>query len=172
MWRLAGAEPDIFIWGGHWRGQFCNKGNCQCSVYDCQKETYSSGMMSRGKFWGGQAKFWGSSGHPSSDPGAWAVPVWRTVFKVALLLAKLLLATLMIRGLRTCFHCSKYGALYKLVSNEPKFLRFCYTWWWSRLQLAESKRPTKPKKPANPSAFNLEWICLKLGYVLINFVNK
>jgi len=27
-----GAEPDIFIWGGHWRGQFCNKGGCQCSV--------------------------------------------------------------------------------------------------------------------------------------------
>ena len=28
----AGAEPDIFIWGGHWRGQFCNKGSCQWSV--------------------------------------------------------------------------------------------------------------------------------------------
>ena len=23
---LPGAEPYIFIWGGHWRGQFCNKG--------------------------------------------------------------------------------------------------------------------------------------------------
>ena len=23
----TGAEPDIFIWGGHWRGQFCNKGS-------------------------------------------------------------------------------------------------------------------------------------------------
>ena len=23
------AEPDIFIWGGHWRGQFCNKGSSQ-----------------------------------------------------------------------------------------------------------------------------------------------
>ena len=20
-----GAKPDIFIWGGHWRGKFCNK---------------------------------------------------------------------------------------------------------------------------------------------------
>jgi len=28
----AGAEPDIFVWGGHWRGQFCNKGSCQWSV--------------------------------------------------------------------------------------------------------------------------------------------
>jgi len=28
----TGAEPDIFIWGGHWRGQFCNKGSCQWSV--------------------------------------------------------------------------------------------------------------------------------------------
>jgi len=28
----AGVEPDIFIWGGHWRGQFCNKGSCQWSV--------------------------------------------------------------------------------------------------------------------------------------------
>jgi len=27
-----GAEPDIFILGGHWRGQFCNKGSCQWSV--------------------------------------------------------------------------------------------------------------------------------------------
>jgi len=26
------AEPDIFIWGDHWRGQFCNKGSCQWSV--------------------------------------------------------------------------------------------------------------------------------------------
>ena len=37
-----GAEPDIFIWGGHWRGQFCNKGSCQWSVQDFQKETYSA----------------------------------------------------------------------------------------------------------------------------------
>jgi len=29
---FTGAEPDIFIWGGHWRGQFCNKGSCQWSV--------------------------------------------------------------------------------------------------------------------------------------------
>jgi len=28
----TGAEPDIFICGGHWRGQFCNKGSCQWSV--------------------------------------------------------------------------------------------------------------------------------------------
>jgi len=28
----TGAESDIFIWGGHWRGQFCNKGSCQRSV--------------------------------------------------------------------------------------------------------------------------------------------
>jgi len=28
----SGAETDIFIWGGHWRGQFCNKGSCQWSV--------------------------------------------------------------------------------------------------------------------------------------------
>ena len=27
-----GAEPDIFILGGHWRSQFCNKGSCQWSV--------------------------------------------------------------------------------------------------------------------------------------------
>jgi len=26
LYILAGAEPDIFIWGGHWRGQFCNNG--------------------------------------------------------------------------------------------------------------------------------------------------
>jgi len=38
----TGAEPDIFIWGGHWRGRFCNKGNCQWSVQDFQKETYSA----------------------------------------------------------------------------------------------------------------------------------
>jgi len=30
--RGAGAEPDIFIWGDHWRGRFCNKGSCQWSV--------------------------------------------------------------------------------------------------------------------------------------------
>ena len=29
---VPGAEPDIFIWGGHWRVQFCNKGSCQWSV--------------------------------------------------------------------------------------------------------------------------------------------
>jgi len=34
IWEVygAGAEPDIFIWGGHWRDQFCNKGSYQWSV--------------------------------------------------------------------------------------------------------------------------------------------
>jgi len=29
---ITGADPDIFIWGGHWRGKFCSKGSCQWSV--------------------------------------------------------------------------------------------------------------------------------------------
>jgi len=32
FFQQAGAEPDIFIWGGHWRGQFCNKRSCQSSL--------------------------------------------------------------------------------------------------------------------------------------------
>ena len=56
----TGAEPDIFIWGCHWRGQFCNKESCQWSVQDFQKETW--------KFWGGQAKLLGGSCPPPWHP--------------------------------------------------------------------------------------------------------
>jgi len=61
----TGAGPDIFIWGDHWRGQFCNKGSCQWSVQDFQKEIWKI-LGAPGKILGGQWPPWHP---PSSAPG-------------------------------------------------------------------------------------------------------
>jgi len=63
----AGAEPDIFIWGGHWWGQFCNKGSCQWSVQDFQKETYRK-KPNFGGATGGPGKIWGGQWPPLAPP--------------------------------------------------------------------------------------------------------
>jgi len=58
------GRSQTFSFGGATGGaSFATRGavNGLCRTF---RETYSSGMTSRGKFWGGQAKFWGGSGPP------------------------------------------------------------------------------------------------------------
>jgi len=51
---------DIFIWGGHWRGLFCNKGSCQWSVQDFNAvawrhtENFGGPLGGPGKILGGK----------------------------------------------------------------------------------------------------------------------
>ena len=72
----AGAEPDIFIWGGHWKGPVLQQGELSmvCVGLQC------SGMTSRGKFWGatGEARknIWGAvapPGTPLAPPLCWGI---------------------------------------------------------------------------------------------------
>jgi len=64
-----GAEPDLFIWGGRWRGQFCNQGgvNGLCRTFKKRPEKFGG----PGKIIGGQRPHLAP---PSSAPdcdGTW-----------------------------------------------------------------------------------------------------
>jgi len=63
----TGAEPDIFIWGGHWRGQFCNKGSCQLVCVGLSERDLKNFGGATG---GGQAKFLGGSSPPLAPPSS------------------------------------------------------------------------------------------------------
>ena len=72
LYLPAGAEPDIFIWGAIGGGQFCNKGSCQWSVWDFQKETWKilgGPLGKQGKIFGGKWPPW----HPSSSAPAYLI---------------------------------------------------------------------------------------------------
>jgi len=66
-WR-SGAEPDIFIWGGHWRGQFCNKGSCQWSCVGLSERPTPVAWRHAENFGGARQNFGGAVAPPSSTP--------------------------------------------------------------------------------------------------------
>jgi len=63
----TGAEPDIFIRGGHWRGQFCNKGAVSGLC-----RTFRKRPTERDLIFGGTGKIWGRTvalpGTPLAPP--------------------------------------------------------------------------------------------------------